>query len=376
MPVKSDKSTIGIIIIILVLQFKIANVVLVMSNYKKFFLSLAILFFVSIEFISCSQKLSGKSINYQFQDKTSLPDYSDLNYWAASPFKFDPSDNIPKGLKDKTKDPLADVFFVYPTTYTDSKMPEGWNADINDASINKKTDNTTILYQASVFNKYCRVFSPRYRQANIRAFYTEEKDSAKAAFDIAYEDVRDAFKYYLQHFNQGRPIIIASHSQGTLHAARLLKEFFENKSLEKQLVCAYLIGLPVFSNYFSGLKPCTDSTSTGCFVSWRTFEDGYISSRIRNEKLKAFVTNPLTWTMDTAFAPADLNKGGMLRNFNKIIPDLVHAQIHGNILWVNKPEFFGNFLLKTKNFHIADYNLFYKNIRENVGGRVRNFLGE
>ncbi|MEO9003391.1 MAG: DUF3089 domain-containing protein [Ginsengibacter sp.] len=345
-----------------------------MSNYKKYFLYVAIPFFVSFEFISCSHSLSGKPINYQFKNKTSQLDYSNLNYWAASPFKYDNSDNIPKDLKDRTRDSLADVFFIYPTTYTDSKMPDGWNAEINDPAINRKTDNTTILYQASVFNKYCRVFSPRYRQANIRAFYTEEKDSAKTAFDTAYKDVKDAFEYYLKYFNQGRPIIIASHSQGTLYAGRLLKEFFENRPLKKQLVCAYLVGLPVFTNYFSDLKPCSDSTATGCFVSWRTFEDGYISSSIRNEKLKAFVTNPLTWTMDTAFASADLNKGGILRNFNKVIPGLVHAQVHDNILWVNKPEFFGDFLLKTKNFHIADYNLFYRNIRENVGVRIKSML--
>lgn len=345
-----------------------------MSIYKKYFLYPAILFLFSFELISCTHKLSGKTINYSFQNKTSLPDYSNLNYWAASPFKYDPSDDVPKGLKDKSKDSLADVFFIHPTTYTDSKLPEGWNADINDAGLNEKTDNTTILYQASVFNKYCRVFSPRYRQANICAFYTEEKDAANAAFDMAYEDIRNAFEYYLEHFNQGRPIIIASHSQGTLHAGRLLKEFFENGPLKEQLVCAYLVGLPVFSNYFSVLKPCSDSASAGCFVSWRTFEDGYVSSRVQNEKLKAYVTNPLTWKMDTTFAFADLNKGGVLRNFNKVIPGLVHAQVHGNILWVNKPKFFGDFLLKTKNFHIADYNLFYDNIRENAGLRVKNFL--
>ena len=347
-----------------------------MSIYKKYFLSPAILFLFSFELISCNPKLSGKSGNYSFQNKTSQPDYSNLNYWAASPFKYDPSDDIPKGLKDKNKDSLADVFFIYPTTYTDSKMPEGWNADINDAVLNEKTDNTTILYQASVFNKYCRVFSPRYRQANIRAFYSEEKDSANAAFDTAYEDIKNAFEYYLQHFNHGRPIIIASHSQGTLHAGRLLKEFFESGPLREQLVCAYLIGLPVFSNYFSSLEPCSDSASTGCFVSWRTFEDGYVSSRVQNEKLKAYVTNPLTWKMDTAFASSDMNKGGILRNFNKVIPGLVHAQVHGNILWVDKPKFFGNFLIKTKNFHIADYNLFYDNIRENVGIRVKSFLNK
>ena len=349
-----------------------------MSNYKEYFSSKGIIFIFLVSsfglMISCSHKISGQKINYQFQSKDHQPDYGDLNYWAASPFKYDPSDNVPKGLNDNTKDTLADVFFIYPTTYTDTKMPMGWNADIDNEELNQKTDNSPILYQASVFNKYCRVFSPRYRQANLRAFFTNEKDSAETSFDIAYEDVRNAFEYYLKHYNNGRPIIIASHSQGTLHAGRLLKEFFENKPLQKQLVCAYIIGLPVFTNYFSELKPCADSTSTGCFVSWRTFEEGYISPVVEKEKLRAYVINPLTWTMDTTFAPADLNKGGILRNFNKVIPGLVHAQIHGNVLWVNKPKFLGSIFLKTKNYHIADYNLFYENIRENVGTRIKAFL--
>lgn len=303
-----------------------------------------------------------------------MPDYSNLNYWAAHPYKNDPSDNVPSGLNDGMKDSLADVFFIYPTTYTDEKMPMGWNADIDNEELNRKTDKTTILCQASVFNKYCRVFTPRYRQANLQAFYTDSKLKADSVFDIAYNDVRTAFIYYLTHYNHGRPIIIASHSQGTLHAGKLLKEFFEGKPLQKQLVCAYIIGLPVFTNYFMQLNPCTDSTATGCFVSWRTFKEEYTAPYIARETLKAYVINPLTWTMDTTFAPAVLNKGGILRNFNKVIPGLVHAQIHKNVLWVNKPKFFGNIFLKTKNYHIADYNLFYDNIRENIGTRIRAFF--
>jgi hypothetical protein len=349
-----------------------------MSNYKEIFLFKGIVFIYLISacgmMTSCSRKISGQEINYRFQSKNDVPDYSNQNYWAASPFKYDPSDNIPKGLHDGAKDSIADVFFIYPTTYIDKQKTDGWNADIDDEKLNKKTDNTTILYQASVFNRYCRVFSPRYRQANLQAFFTNEKDSAQAAFDLAYEDVKNAFEYYLKKYNHGRPIIIASHSQGTLHAGRLLKEFFEGKPLQKQLVCAYIVGLPVFTDYFSELKPCADSTSTGCFVTWRTFEEGYISPIIEKETKKAYVINPLIWTMDTTLAPAVLNKGGILRNFNKVIPGLVHAQIHGNILWVNKPKFFGSIFLKTKNYHIADYNLFYENIRENVGVRVKAFL--
>ncbi|MEO5650064.1 MAG: DUF3089 domain-containing protein [Ginsengibacter sp.] len=351
-----------------------------MSIYKRYFsykdIVIGFLVFSFIALSSCTRKMYSQSINYTFKSEDGKPDYTNLNYWAAHPFKQDPSDNVPQQLQAQPKDSLADVFFIYPTSYTDMKPTEAWNAYIDDEALNKKTDNGSILYQASVFNKYCRVFAPRYRQANLRAFFSKDKEAVDAALDTAYADVKKAFEYYLQKYNQGRPVIIASHSQGTLHAGKLLKEFFEGKPLQKKLVCAYLIGLPVFSNYFSELKPCRDSTATGCFISWRTFKEGYTAPFVEKEKLKAYVINPLTWTMDTFLAPAYLNKGGVLRNFDKVIPGLVYAQIHENVLWVNKPHFFGSIFLKTKNYHIADYNLFYENIRENVGTRIKAFLNK
>jgi len=323
--------------------------------------------------VSCSPKHISNKTNYHFKSVMGKPDYSNLNFWASHPWKKDPADYIPLDIKVKNIDSLADVFFIHPTTYTDITMPMGWNADINDEAINKRTDNTTILYQASVFNFKCRVFAPRYRQANIKAF-TTDKATADKAFAIAYEDIQKAFEYYLHYYNNNRPIIIASHSQGTLHAAKLLKEYFDGKILQKKLVCAYIIGLPVFTNYFKELQPCKDSSATGCFVSWRTFKEGYVPEFVQQEKIKAYVTNPLSWKLDENFVPDTLNKGGILKNFNKVIPGLVHAQVHENILWVNKPEFFGNIFLQLKNYHIADYNLFYINIRENVNTRLQSYF--
>jgi hypothetical protein len=330
-----------------------------------------LIFFMLLLF-SCSAKkqLAQTPININ-QNAT---DYSILYNWASHPWKPDPADKIPATLPDKKTDSLADVFFIHPTTYTDPRMPMGWNADINNEYLNNKTDNGSMLYQASVFNRYCRVFAPRYRQANLEAFFTKNKVTADSAFNIAYEDVKAAFEYYLANYNHNRPIIIASHSQGTLHAARLLKEYFEGKKLMKQLVAAYIIGLPVYRNYFSILKPCQDSMGTGCFISWRTFKEGHVADFIEAEKDQAYVVNPLTWTTDSTHAPSILNKGGLLRDFNKIIPALVHARIHGNVLWVNKPHFFGDIFLVTKNYHIADYNFFYLNIRENAGLRIKTFL--
>jgi hypothetical protein len=329
--------------------------------------------FISI-FSSCSNNNFPTQNNYQFQATSGIPDYSNLKYWASHPWKPDAADKIPSSISNKNKDSLVDVFFIHPTTYTELAMPMGWNADVDNEAINKKTDDGTILYQASVFNQHCRIFAPRYRQANLKAFFTTDKSAADNAFDIAYDDIKAAFEYYLKYYNNGRPIIIASHSQGTLHAGRLLKEFFENKPLQKKLICAYIIGLPVFTNYFKELKPCKDSTATGCFVSWRTFKEDYVPEFVKTEKEKAYVTNPLTWTIDESLAPSALNNGGILRDFNKVIPGLVHAQVHGNILWVNKPHFLGSIFLTMKNYHIADYNLFYMNIRQNVETRIKHYL--
>src|SRR5258706_533076 len=82
-----------------------------------------------------------------------------------------------------------------------------------------------------------------YWQAHLRAYYTTDTARALAAFELAYQDIKTAFQYYLDHYNNGRPIIIASHSQGSSHAQRLLKEFFENGPLKNRLVAAYVIGM-------------------------------------------------------------------------------------------------------------------------------------
>ena len=331
----------------------------------------------SFLFVSCSKGYQQFVSEYTFKSADNKPDYSNLDCWAAHPYKKDPSDSLPKSLrKDFVADSAADIFFIYPTSYGDSTFPFGYNAPIDNADINAKTDYNSILYQASIFNAAGRVFSPRYRQANYWCYFPKDTALAKAAFALAYEDVKAAFMYYLVHYNNGRPIIIAAHSQGTTHALTLMKEFFDDKQqpLQKQLVVAYLVGMPVHTDYFSNLKPCDSPDQTGCFCSWRTLKEGYIPKYIQNENYKAVVTNPLTWSANQPDAPRSANPGSVLRKFSKIKPRVTNAVVHENILWTNKPKFFGNIFLRAKNYHIADYNFFYLSIRRNVRQRLNAFL--
>src|SRR5678815_3940434 len=96
---------------------------------------------------------------------------------------------------------LVDVFFIHPTTYTGNRKE--WNADINDAYLNAKTDYSSILYQASVFNQHARIYAPRFREAHISAYFTNDTLGSINAFATAYADIRSAFEYYLKNYNKG-----------------------------------------------------------------------------------------------------------------------------------------------------------------------------
>jgi len=300
-------------------------------------------------------------------DKTPLkPEYTLNSSWAALPFVKDAADTFAgEDIKKEATD--VDVFFIHPTSYTDlpvSTYP--WNADLSDQQINQRTDNGSIRYQASVFNGAGQIYAPRYRQAHYDSYITKDTQSARQAFEIAYRDIETAFNYYLENYNNGRPIIIASHSQGTTHAIRLLQNYFDQKPLSKKLICAYLIGMPVYDTMFSALKPCEIASQTGCYCTWRTYATGYFPKDYVEPKVYAVCTNPLSWSIEKTCVSADFNKGGILRDMRKIIPGLCDAAISDGVLRIHKPNFKGSIFLNMKNYHIADYNLFYMNLNENA----------
>ena len=231
----------------------------------------------------------------------------------------------------------------------------------------------SILYQASAFNAAGRVFAPRYRQAHLNSFFTKDKKSANIALDTAYTDVLAAFRYYLKHWNQGRPIVLAGHSQGALHTMNLIREMVEGTPLESQLVAAYIVGWPVREDFYKKFKPCQTAEQTDCYCTWRTWERNF-GLRLKADQ-KTVCTNPLTWATTTnTYAPKTLNKGGVIRPFEKIYPQVTDAEVHKGILLARKPKFKGSFLFRAKNYHVGDLNLYYLNVRENAQARTKAFL--
>ena len=298
------------------------------------------------------------------------PDYANESNWAALPSKKDSADAVPFPLTGNGEDTArVDVFFVHPTTFTSG---DGWNADVKDEELNRKTDKGTLRNQASVFNGSCKVYAPRYRQAHLKSYWNLA-GSGKIALDTAYADVKRAFDYYLAQYNNGRPFIIASHSQGSTHTIRLLHEEIEGKEIEKKLVAAYVIGMSVKPNSFSVLTPCVSPSQTDCFCSWCTYACNYYPPYYGDGMKSAIVVNPLSWTTDSTHVTKDCSRGMLDFNFN-MVANCTDAQIHAGMLWIHKPKFPGSRLIHIKNYHIADYNLFWMDIRLNVAQRVSAYF--
>ncbi|HEX4693857.1 DUF3089 domain-containing protein [Sphingomonas sp.] len=317
--------------------------------------------------------------------------YADAKMWLARPDTANnPATWTPPGYGLPAKAPAA-VFFVHPTSYLDRTH---WNAPLDDAEANARAA-LFLRGQASVFNEVGQVWAPRYRQATFGAFLTSRADAEKA-LDFAYRDVAAAFDEFLKEIGPDRPIILAGHSQGSLHLTRLLRERVAGKPLAKRIVAAYVIGWPISKTAdlpSLGLPECTRADQAGCILSWQSFAEPADPSMLLDafDRTKGptgiarrdtpFVcTNPLTGTAN-ADAPASANLGTLVAS-----PDLKSGTMTGGavpancvgrgFLSIGAPIDLGPYVLPGNNYHVFDYSLFWANTRADAMRRLQAFLAK
>ena len=152
--------------------------------------------------------------DHPFNPKDAVPqlDYSKEGSWASLPSIDDEADLIPAGEEGADQlNSKADVFFVHPTGYLKGHH---WTDPLAEKSATKENTQWMMANQASAYNGCCSIYAPHYRQASIYSYFgTDELREEVHAF--VYQDVKKAFEYFIKNLSNGRPFIIASHSQGT-----------------------------------------------------------------------------------------------------------------------------------------------------------------
>ncbi len=302
-----------------------------------------------------------------FFNSQTISDYSNLEHWVISP-KHDTSLHIAY-ISDTKLISYADVFYVYPTVYTDNKYKD-WNISIENEEHRQKIRKVTRL-QASAWAEAGRMFAPYYTQAHLRS-YTNLETGGKNALLKAYSDVKKAFEYYLENENKGRPIILAGHSQGATHVMLLLKDFFDEKKLQKQLICAYMPGIGVKKDEFKTIPLLKKPNDVGGFVSWNTFKRRYKTKKFKDWYQGSAVINPVTWDLSNN-AKRNQHKGFLFWD-EKMYEQSFSTHLVDGAIWISIPHVpFRSLSVAMKDYHIGDVNLFWKDIRINAKNRVQSF---
>lgn len=329
---------------------------------------------VCVLLCSCQRAWHYIPIGYDEAVAPEAPDYHLSEFWAALPSKADPADLVPADrFVDKQQEALVDCFYIHPTGFLEKD--ENWNADASNIDINAWTDEWPLRHQATAFNGSCKIYAPRYRQAHMKSFFHLE-EGGKAALALAYQDVARAFTYFIENYSDDRPFVIVGHSQGTTHAQMLIRQFIDGQELQDRFVCAYLVGMPTKKDEFQHIPPCVVEADCGCFNSWTTFDKGYYPKFYDADYAQSAVINPLDWSAtEKQASDFENHKGILVSSFKLKYAGSLSAMTHDGMLWVSKPKvpILKHFVWEN-NWHKADFNLFWVNIRNNVQKRVDSFL--
>ena len=109
----------------------------------------------------------------------------------------------------KAADPAIDCFYVYPTVSRDPGPLATMKIE--------HEEKVVIEQQFARFAAVCRPFAPVYRQSTVTGLIARiighPLDQSKINPETPYQDVLDAWNYYLAHDNHGRGVVLIGHSQ-------------------------------------------------------------------------------------------------------------------------------------------------------------------
>jgi len=288
-------------------------------------------------------------------------DYAEVFSWAARP------DSVEKSV---------DVFYVYPTLFGGTGE---MNMDITDDAMRQRVLDV-LPKQCGVFGDHCNVYAPYYRQMAMDGLMLDGAER-NGYFSIGAADIERAFEYYIAHLNQGRPFILAGHSQGAEVLIALMKDAFHRPELMGKLVAAYLIGYSVTNEDLaacSWLKIAQSADDVGVIITYNTQSEHATGSPVLLPGARC--VNPLNWTSGSEYAPKNLHRGAVFfkadGSVDSVAAEFTDAWIDENgALVAGTPDIddYSSPGFPRGVYHKYDYSFFFNNLKENVGVRVEAY---
>ena len=290
--------------------------------------------------------------------------------------------------KPETPTHDADVFMIMPTVNMHGLIPD--NEDISNMRTALRFEKTFNM-EKGIVSDFADVYAPYYQQATLGCYMDDAgnliggttDDSKQTVYnDIAYEDVKNAWDYYWNNLNQGRPVVLFGYSQGAYMVLRLLSDVGQDEAFSEKLVAAYAIGASVDEAFIADhpyLKMAEGETDTGVIVSYNAIDE-----RAEKPAEKELSINPLNWKTDGTPAEKEENLGFVSVNtYGEIVEEIpeycgAYLDNSGKLIITdadNLDELYGadNGFFPQGDYHMYNLAFFYRNLQENAEARIEAF---
>ena len=286
------------------------------------------------------------------------PDYADTSQWYVS-FR-----NAP-----------VDIFYIV-STETGDYTVNGTDchfADIHNDSIRQFLTGEMVGVDHILSGDF-NFYSPYYRQCTLQTFTSDSLIAKRIPLSMG--DVKQSFAYYLAHYNQGRPFILAGFSQGAIAVIDLLKGM--DSATHSRLVAAYVIGWRVTDDDLAQtryIRPAKDSTDLGVTICYNSVRDNSCAIPMLSENNRIAI-NPVNWRTDAT--PATLISP-ISTNPTTGSPDTVIVTLDTNSLLLNlsgysPTDYILPLIGRDGNYHSLEISLYRNSLRQNVALRAKTYL--
>jgi predicted small secreted protein len=346
---------------------------------KIVYLSLSILI-CCLAVVGCNTTTKqNDDVQTEKSPSTQATDYSQGEHWLALPTELDKN---------------VDVFYLYPTVWSKENESDPIICDIDNPMMLQQSKNA-YEKQATAFLDTANIYAPYYRQLDaasaLNMTLEEQTDLIKS---MPLTDSLAAFEYYIDNYNNGRPFILASHSQGSNVMIYILSDYMkEHPDVYNRMIAAYVIGYSVTDDYLlenPHLKFAQGAEDTGVIISYNT-QAPTIEGNDPVVLPGAKVINPISWTTNETLAPASESLGSLAMNSDgtailnsdgslSIAKNFADAQVDTKkgvlICSTVDVETYapGNTVFGKGVFHTFDYPLYYYDLQANATLRTQNYL--
>ena len=315
-----------------------------------------------------------------------------------------------------TADPNApiDCFYVYPTVSTDTAPNSDMTADAAELNV--------IRQQFARFASKCRPYAPLYRQVTLAGLRSRlAGGGGSLARGLQYDDVKDAWNYYLEHDNKGRGFVLIGHSQGSFILDELIRNEIDGKPVQSRMVSAILLGATLavprgkdIGGSYQNIPLCHSASQTSCVVTYVSFRSTIPPppntrfGKVTDPNMIAACTNPVALGGGSGVLHAYLSTDGRtivgttppkpwVRNDHPIdtpwvsVPGLLTAQcksnenatyleltVHGDPADARTDDIIGDLSTADRiqadwGLHLVDFNIAIGNLIDIVGEQAKTW---